>query len=296
MVDRHRVLVPVLAACIVVSSLPIPAAPSRTIHVPAGVRVYAALIEKVSGRRRSGVTEGQPVHCRVWRDVVVDGAVVIKAGTPLLARVERVKHASIAGVKGKLVLAALETRAVDGQTIQLEGGYHKEGKSRMALSITLGAVVFLPLIFISGRPAELPRGTVFDTYVSVPVTVKLDDAGDEAAVPVISLAGIEGSFSAEVDLQKLQDARHPKVFHIWLQGDVRPEDGFAIDRVNDQEIPSIPLKVIDSSERDGETALLATVPIRALAKHFSKGINTFHVARTRGKEVERQEIVLNIQF
>ena len=104
----------------------------------------------------------------------LQGIVLVKAGTLGNCKVESVKHANIAGIKGKIVIGALDTKTVDGQSLQLTGGYNKEGKSRMAMTISLGVIVFLPLIFITGSPAELPDGTVFDAYSGpdVPVVVQ----------------------------------------------------------------------------------------------------------------------------
>ena len=64
---------------------------------------------------------------------------------PVIAKVDHIKGRQIAGVKGTMTIGAYETESVDGQVIQLSGGYHKEGKSRMALSITLGVLFILPI-------------------------------------------------------------------------------------------------------------------------------------------------------
>jgi hypothetical protein len=61
------------------------------------------------------VTEGQSVNAVVWRDVIVNGHVLIAAGTPVVTKVDVLKKRQIAGVKGQMTLGAYETQSVDGQ-------------------------------------------------------------------------------------------------------------------------------------------------------------------------------------
>lgn len=261
-----------------------------------GTRVYLVTQDEVSGRRRAGVRKGDLVPCKVWRDVTVGGAVLIKAGTPAMARVEKVRHAQIAGVKGKLILEALETTAVDGQTVQLDGGYNKSGKNRMGLSIALGAVVALPLIFITGKPAELPKGTVFDTYTGIQQRILIPVDDDAEVVPVLSLSDLGAGFTASVDLERLQNERKPRFFHMNLSGVPAGIDEFVIDRINGEEVAQIPLEVVATSQTDEGQDVVARVKIKTLVKKFTKGINRFEVAFTEDGERTGAEVVLNIQF
>ena len=137
-------------------------------------RVYVETKQELIGKGDQ-VKEGQFVDAVVWRDVVVNGHVLVAAGSPVIAKVEELKKRQIAGVKGQMTIGAYETTSVDGQTIQLSGGYHKDGKSRMALSITLGVLFILP-IFIPGKAAELPTGTIFDAYIDNDWSVDIGDS------------------------------------------------------------------------------------------------------------------------
>ena len=170
-------------------------------------RVYVETKQDLIGKGDQ-VVEGQSVNAVVWRDVVVNGHVLIAAGAPVVAKVEELKKRQIAGVKGQMTIGAYETISVDGQTIQLSGGYHKDGKSRMALSITLGVLFILP-IFIPGKAAELPTGTIFDAYIDNDWNV---DTGDSPPVRKVDLSYIDADISAELLYEKFEEQENPEYF------------------------------------------------------------------------------------
>lgn len=266
---------------------------SSTKTLPQGTRVYVVLEERVSGKR--GESEvGQLVHCRVWRDVVVGGSVLIKAGAPVVAKIDSIKRANIAGIKGKMSIAAYETKGVDGQTVQLTGGYMKEGKSRMVLSISLGAVLAWPLIFIPGKAAELPQGMVYDSFTGPDMNIQLPPLA--AVAPVIDLSGALSSFSAEVLLDNLQDEKKPEAFQIRVKGDGPPPQQLVIDSINGQTIPPLPLEIRTTKAKPEAYTILAEIRIKTLLKHFQKGINRFEVSYNEGGNRISTEVILNIQM
>ena len=92
--------------------------------LPEGTRVYFRLDQVVSGKRGEAEA-GDLVQWSVWRDGDLQGILLVKAGTRGTCKVQSVKHANIVGIKGKLVIAALDSKTVDGQPLQLTGGYNK---------------------------------------------------------------------------------------------------------------------------------------------------------------------------
>jgi hypothetical protein len=262
--------------------------------LPEGTRVYFRLDQEVSGKR-GDAEAGDIVQCSVWRDVDLQGVVLVKAGTKGNCKVESVKHANIAGIKGKLVIGALDTKTADGQLLQLTGGYGKEGKSRMALSISLAALLFVPLIFITGSAAVLPDGTIFDAYSGPDVPVKI--AYEVTSFPAISLGDLMAPLTAEVLLDDFMvpDAK-PELFKIRIAKQGGPPDQFVIDSVNGKSVEAMPLTISESTLVDGNAEIVATIKIKTLAKHFQKGINRFEVAFTENGERSAVETILNIQI
>jgi hypothetical protein len=260
---------------------------SGTISIPAGTAVFGETDERVTSRiEKDGWEEGDAVKAHVWRDVVVDGQVVIKAGTPIRLRISEVKKAKIAGVKGKLELEALSTTGVDGRDLMLDGGYDKSGHGRKALSITLAACVAWPLIFIKGKAAVLDAGTVFDAEVQSTGEVRVA----EDAPRKIKLGG--GAFDVEPLYDEMDPDGKSQLLPVKLtncRGDVV---GAQVVTVDGKDITPIPVALGPATEADGCRTAHGTIDLKVLGKHFTKGINRFEVRA--GEAID--EVVLDIEL
>ena len=254
-------------------------------------RVYVETKQDLIGKGDQ-VVEGQSVNAVVWRDVVVNGHVLIAAGAPVVAKVEELKKRQIAGVKGQMTIGAYETISVDGQTIQLSGGYHKDGKSRMALSITLGVLLILP-IFIPGKAAELPTGTIFDAYIDNDWNV---DTGDSPPVRKVDLSYIDADISAELLYEKFEEQENPEYFEFRVTTSPGTSTEFVIDRINSEEIKPLKLKNISEVVEDDELIVNTQIKIKKLVKKLAKGINTIEIASIQGEERTAVSLMIDIEI
>ena len=261
------------------------------VKLSTNTRVYVSTTQELIGKRDQA-QQGQSVTAQVWRDVVVNGHVLIAAGAPVIARVDEVKYRNIAGVKGKMTIGAYETESVDGQAIQLSGGYHKDGKSRMALSITLGVLFILP-IFIPGKAAELPAGTVFDANVDRNWDI---DVGAAARIQTIDLSYFASDIEAELLYDKLESEEKPKYFEFQITVPVDAQRTFVIDRVNSEEIKPLKLKVLSETMEDDEAIISAQIKIKTLSKKFKKGINTIEITNTGSDERVSTKLTVDIEI
>ena len=263
--------------------------------IPDGTTVYLSTMQTVIGKKNETAV-GDIVRARVWRDVVVDGQIAIKGGTPAVVQVASIKARFIFGIKGKMSLAAIQTSTVDGQTVYLTGGYNKEGKSRMGWSLGLGLLVVWPALFIPGKAAELPTGTVMDSFTSGTLTVNIQ--GKDKPRTTINLGGIMSGFSVEVLYDLLTDVKKPKFFDFLITTDLDAPSEFSIDVVNNVEIKPIELEIlsVETDEENEEKSVRANVRIKALAKKFKKGINTFEVSYVNDGERVSEEVVLQIEI
>ena len=266
---------------------------NAAVRIPSNTLVYIATDKEIIGKKKF-VREGDLIPVHVWRDVKVDGVVVIKAGAPAVAKIDSLKTAKVAGIKGKMAIGVLETTASDGTTVPLSGGYNKAGKGRIGLSAALGGIIFLPLIFIPGGAAKLPAGTVIDAYTQGEVTVDLVGRG---TYPTINLAGFtQSAMTVEVLYDQLEGNDNPKWFDLLIRTPLDAPAEFVIDTINGNSVRPIDLQILTTTKTDDGKAIRALAEIKPLAKQFRKGINTFEVAYGSGTARVSAEVVLNIQF
>ncbi len=272
-----------LLVCLAVGN---PAIAATSIPIPAETPIYLITDKEIIAKRRN-YDVGDTIPVKVWRDVIVQGIAVIKADTPATLRVESIKGRSVVGISGKVSFGAVETTAIDGQTINLGGGYNKKGAGRIALSATLGALIFWPALFIPGGVPRFPSGTVFDAYSDGSYRIEL--TGKERRI--IQLGGTN-RFTALVDYDTLMATEKPKYFDFILI-DTGDSQEFVIDSVNGESIKPLPIKILSADD----DRLRAQVEIKKLSKKFQRGINRFDIAYTddAGDRVA-SEVILEIEF
>jgi len=271
-----------IALCL---ALLLPAATvAETTTLPFGTVVYGYLAEKVRSKKKE-TSEGDLVRAYAWRDVIVDGRTVIKAGAPMMVKVAKLKKAKFAGIKGKLELEALEVETVDGNKVALSGGYDKSGKGRKALSISLAALVVWPAIFIKGKQAVLEEGTVFDAMVA-----------QEREIDVPSDSPRKITIAKDLEVEVLYDDMDPegksKILPVTIKRCEGEMESAEVVTVNEQEITPIGVDIAALVEDSGCVTADASIDLEALAEHFTKGINRFEIE----VEGERAEVILDIEM
>ena len=284
MAARHATLTRFLAlflAVLVPSTLA-----AEGVTLPAGTYVYGELDERVTSKKKE-TTVGDVVRARVWRDVIVEGRVLIKAGTPLMTRVSFVKPAKVAGRKGEVLLDAISTQTVEGSEVLLDGGYDKSGKGKKALAWGLFLLAW-PLVFIKGKQAILDPGTVFDASVQANVAV-----GSVAAAPFrIQLGEKEAELTAEILYDEMDPDAKQKVLPLKLRVCGTSLESAKVVAVNEKAIPDIAITLGERTQLDECEEVQATLDLKELAKTFTKGINRFEID---GGEA-RTEVILEIEL
>ena len=255
-----------------------------TFSIPAGTVVYGQLDERVTSRKKE-TSEGDLVNAHVWKDVVVNGRTVVRAGEPMIVRVSRVKKSNFAGIKGKLELEAVSVQLSDGTEIPLSGGYDKSGKGKKALAISLAALVAWPLIFIKGKQAVLDTGTVFDANVRANVQLAADVRGPTK----IRLArGLE----VEVLYEQMETEGKIKLLPVGVRNCGAGLGTAAVITVNEKKVAGIPVTLGPVVVTEGCAVANGDIDLEILAKHFSKGINRFEV----GAGDATAEVILDIEM
>ena len=247
---------------------------AENVAIPEGTRVFVELEQEVTSKKKNNL-QGNIVKAHVWRDVVVDGHTVIEAESPVIVKISDIKPAKVAGQKGSVELEALQVESVDGSDLQLRGGYGQSGKGRMALSITLAVVIFIPLIFIKGKQAKLPPGTVFDAELNARTTVRIPDSEPARVWPApakaLAVDVLYGILEQQVD-DKIKD------LPLEITRDGEPVYAARVTHVNEKQIKPIPVEIGDVSKVGDHTwVATASVALKPLGKHFTLGVNRFVV-------------------
>jgi len=272
--------------CYLALLLPAVAMPAETVTVPFGTTVFCELDQQITTRQKEAyaVQTGDIVQAHVWKDVWVDGHRVFAAGTPVFAKIERMKKARMAGQKGFLEIEVLSAPAVDRKDVPLDGGYDRSGRGRMGVTIGLAVALAWPFVFLKGKNVFLEPGTIFDAVVRATTDVEVPA---DAPLP-IRVEGepglvVEVSY-ADLDLTK-KIKQLPLILHV-------PEGQLSranVVSVNGNEIN--PIQVTVQGEA-GEGSYKAVLDFKLLSNHFGRGMNRFEIEMGD----DRAEVLLEIEL
>ena len=155
-------------------------------RIPDGTRIAVRTMEQLSS---ATLKDGSPVTFAVVEDVVVDGEVVIKQGTPVRGTIVDAEAKRRMGRAGKLQYTVNETKAVDRSAIRLRALQDRKGDSNVtSTAVTTVAVgVFVPVaapffLLRKGHDIVVPEGTRIDTFVDGDHVV--NGSSDPAAPPL----------------------------------------------------------------------------------------------------------------
>jgi len=143
----------------------------ETVVLKDGSPVVLRLTEEVSTKSKN---LNDMVHLEVVKNIVVDGKVVIAAGTPAEGTVSVFEKPDILGQEGTIAFIVNSTKAVDDQWVSLRSSLTRSGQSKQILSA--GAAYACCPIFglIKGKGAFFPIGTELKAYTENDLKIKVD--------------------------------------------------------------------------------------------------------------------------
>jgi hypothetical protein len=176
------------------SSVNLPAWSAGTIQVPDGAPIPVRLMEQLSSATAKA---GDTVTFELIEDLVIDGVLLAKRGTPARGTIVEATAKRRMGRAGNLSYTILETRAVDGQTIKLRATQEKKGDSKVASTavVTTAVAVFVPVaapfvLLRKGKDTTVASGTRVDAFVDGDHTLRVGDAPAAAATVAQPQAGV----------------------------------------------------------------------------------------------------------
>lgn len=149
-----------------------PATQLETVVLHDGTPVKLKLLQRLYSKT---IVAGDPVNFVVAEDVVVDGFVVIPAGSAGIGRVRNAKPARTLGRGAQLGLEMQYAKA--GTTrVPLRGTAVKSGEGKQAETVAIVVLVGISGLIKHGSEIEVPEGTLFDAYVDQDVTLPVHNS------------------------------------------------------------------------------------------------------------------------
>lgn len=238
--------------------------------VPQGTVVFGELDERITSNG-SKFRIGYPVDGHVWKDVVVDGHTIIRAGTPIELRISRLTGKSVGGQGGSLEIMAVSVKAVDGTEISLAGGYDQVASDMSGLTRALTTFIW-PASFLPGRNAVLDVGTVFDSSIPANTRIKLPDG----TLPTLKLFA-RPDLVVDVIYDDIDQKEGTLPLSLTLCNKDYTREAH-ITSVNDDKVHPILVTIIIGKRGDKCHEFTGRVNLESLQEHFKPGINRFTVS------------------
>ena len=130
--------------------------------VPSGTPVTIKIDQDVNSKE---FPVGSKIQASVANDVIIDGKVVIRAGSPCDVTVVSAKKAGIVGAPGAITVSVNYVKAVDGTNIPISSATKsEEGKSQVTTAIVITILCCILGLLIKGKEGVIPAGTQLIGY------------------------------------------------------------------------------------------------------------------------------------
>ena len=161
----------------------------QTIRVPDGTRVAVRLMEQLSSATAKA---GDTVAFEVVEDLIIDGQLLVKQGTPARGTVVEAAAKRRMGRAGNLSYTLAETRAIDGQTIRLRATQEKKGDSNVTSTAvaTTAVAVFVPVaapfvLLRKGKDITVASGTRVEAFVEGDHSLRVGSASTTTETKIV---------------------------------------------------------------------------------------------------------------
>lgn len=137
---------------------------------------------------------GQRFQMETSADVMLNGHVVIPAGSPAVGQITDVRNKGMWGKSGHLAATVLYVTA-NGRQIRLSGAFDDKGTAGGIGAVATSAIVFLPAgFFMTGTSAKIPMGAPVNAFVDEDVAVAFADTPPAPmVVPAQAVSAVPGA-------------------------------------------------------------------------------------------------------
>jgi hypothetical protein len=148
--------------------LTVTAANAEPVKLPAGMRVVLELQHHVNS---AYIPTGSPIYFRVAKDVQINGATLIREGTPVVGKMEQASERGMVGHSGSMALGVRTVTAVDGTNVPVEADLTKQGRSRTGATVAWTLFWGIPGLITKGVNPYLERGTTIEADVTNEIAI-----------------------------------------------------------------------------------------------------------------------------
>jgi uncharacterized membrane protein len=141
-------------------------ASNNSIYIPAGLPIIIRTTETITSD--NDITSGENINFTVVNDVIVNGKIVIKAGTSAKAQISTFQENNFVGIPAKIVITDFSTTSVDNRYIPLRATLSQKGSDRIVLAAVL-TIACLPFALIKGGEAVIPAGYEKTVYTATEI-------------------------------------------------------------------------------------------------------------------------------
>jgi hypothetical protein len=158
--------------------------PVAEIVVSEGTPINVVTAQEITSK---AAKPNDPVNFTVNEDLVINGQVVVRKGTPAVGSVINAEKGGYLGKSGKLGVQVESTKTVDGQPLKLRAAKGKEGKDKTNSTMVLSMVV--PFFLLKkGGDASIATGTAVTVYTAEEKHFRVDGSTLVAVVPATPTA------------------------------------------------------------------------------------------------------------
>ncbi len=172
---------------------PVAATATTMSTLRAGVSVPLKMAEALTTKGKK-LKVGQRFQLETAEPVLVDGNVVIPAGSPAVGEITEVRNKGMWGKSGRIGARVLYVRA-NGRQIRMTGSLDDKGTTGTAGVV--GAVALLPVagFFMTGTSAEIALGSPVTAFVDEDVSVAIAPAAAPMVVAPVAAVPVQSGVS-----------------------------------------------------------------------------------------------------
>jgi hypothetical protein len=145
--------------------------PEDEIVLAEGTAINVVTAEEITSK---AAKPNDPVKFTVADDLVINGQVVVRKGTPAVGSVITAQKGGYMGNSGKLAIQVESTTTIDGQPLKLRAAKGGEGDDKTTSTFALASVISPLFLFRRGGEAKIEAGTAVTVYAGEEKRFRVD--------------------------------------------------------------------------------------------------------------------------